>query len=365
MSNSFGTLFTVTGFGESHSAGVGAIVDGCPPGIALSEEDIQPQLSRRKPGQNRFSTPRKEDDVVEILSGVENGKTLGTPISFIVRNTNHRPGDYSEMSQVPRPSHADFTYFQKYGIAASSGGGRASAREAIARVCAGAFAEKVLKEWYQTEIVAFVSSVKDITAPAIDLDTITREEVDNEQVSLIRCPDTVASKKMEEAIDAARINKDSVGGIITCVVRNIPIGLGQPVFDKLEASLAQAMLSIPAVKGFEIGSGFAGTQMYGSEHNDVFVQKGEILGTKTNRSGGIQGGISNGEPIYFRVAFKPTATIGTLQETVDYDGKSVVLEGRGRHDPCVVPRAIPIVESMTAIVLLDAVLKQRAINPHV
>ena len=363
MSNTFGTLYKTTGFGESHSAAVGAVVDGCPAGIELSSADIQPQLTRRRPGQNRFSTPRKEADEVTILSGVENGKTLGTPIAFVVHNTNHRPGDYKEMAAAPRPSHADFTYLSKFGIAASSGGGRASAREAIARVCSGALAEKILKQWYGIEIVAFVSSIHTIDAPAIALDIITREDIDNEEVSMIRCPDAATSKKMEAAIDEARIQKDSVGGVITCAIRNVPIGLGQPVFEKLEAKLAQAMLSIPATKGFEIGSGFAGSRMRGSEHNDLFIAKGDTLGTKTNRSGGIQGGISNGEIIHFKVAFKPTATIGTLQHSADYEGNMVDLEGRGRHDPCVVPRAIPIVESMAAITLLDAVLQQRAINP--
>lgn len=361
MSNSFGKLYTVTGFGESHSPAVGAVIDGCPAGIPLSEADIQPQLTRRRPGQNKYTTPRKEADEVRIVSGVDNGVTLGTPICMIVENTNQRPGDYKEMSPVPRPSHADFTYLEKFGVAASSGGGRASAREAIGRVCGGALAEKVLDTWFGLEIVAWVSSVGEIDAGEIDMKTITREEIDK---SMIRCPDPAASEKMLETIEAARMSQDSRGGVITCVVRNVPRGLGQPVFEKLEAVIAQAMLSLPATKGFEFGSGFAGSRMLGSEHNDPFVKKGETLGTSSNRSGGIQGGISNGEDIYFRVSFKPTATIGTAQETVDYKGEPTTLVGKGRHDPCVVGRAVPMVETMVANVLMDMVLRQRAIRPE-
>ena len=362
VGNSFGTLYKITGFGESHSPAVGAVIEGCPAGIELQEEDIQPQLTRRRPGQNKYTTPRNEADKVRILSGVDRGVTLGTPICMIVENTNHRPQDYKEMSPVPRPSHADFTYKSKFGVAASSGGGRASAREAIGRVCAGALAEKVLKEWFNLDIVAWVSSVGDVTAPDIDMNTITREEVDT---SLIRCPHKESSDKMLECIEEARMNQDSRGGIITCVVRNVPIGLGDPVYEKLEALIAQAMLSIPATKGFEFGSGFAGSSMRGSEHNDRFIKKGDTLGTSTNNSGGIQGGISNGENIYFKVAFKPTATIGTEQITATYDGEETTLVGKGRHDPCVVGRAVPIVEAMVANVLLDATLKQRAINPNI
>ncbi len=361
MSNSFGKLFTITGFGESHSAAVGAVIDGCPPGIALSEDDIQPQLTRRRPGQNKYTTPRKEADKVRILSGVDNGVTLGTPICMVVENTNHRPGDYKEMSPVPRPSHADFTYLEKFGVAASSGGGRASAREAIGRVCGGALAEKILDQWFDLDVVAWVSSVGTVDAGEIDMATVTREEIDK---SMIRCPDEVASEKMLEVIEDARENQDSCGGVITCVARNVPRGLGQPVFEKLEAVIAQAMLSLPATKGFEFGSGFEGSRMRGSEHNDPFVKKGETLGTSSNRSGGIQGGISNGEDIYFKVAFKPTATIGTAQETVDYNGEPTTLIGRGRHDPCVVGRAVPMVETMVASVLMDMVLRQKAIHPE-
>ncbi len=359
MSSTFGTIFRVSTFGESHCKGVGAMIDGCPPGITLSETDIQPQLDRRRPGQSKLTTDRQETDQVTILSGVENGKALGTPIALFVPNKDQRPGDYKEMKPVPRPSHADLTYQLKYGIRASSGGGRASARETIGRVAAGAIAEKVLRQAFDTEIVAWVSAVADITAADIDMNLISRQEVDQ---TIIRCPDAAAGQQMIEAVKAAKADKDSVGGVITCVCRNVPAGLGEPVFDKLEAQLARAMLSIPATKGFEIGSGFAGSRMRGSQHNDPFVQKGDRLGTRTNYSGGIQGGISNGEPIYFRVAFKPVATIGRDQKTVDFEGRDTVLAAKGRHDPCVVPRAIPIVESMAALVLLDSALRQAARN---
>ena len=359
MSNSFGKLFSVTGFGESHSPAVGAIIDGCPPGIELAPKDVQPQLTRRRPGQNRYTTPRKEADEVQFLSGVENGKTLGTPIAMVIYNSNQKPGDYSEMSNIPRPSHADFTYLKKYGIKASSGGGRASAREAIGRVCGGAVAEKVLRERFGLEIVAWVSSVGNVESNYIDMSSITREKIDK---SPVRCPHKESSEKMMEVIESARMSSDSIGGVVTCVCRNVPIGLGDPVFDKLEAILAHGMLSIPAVKGFEFGSGFNGTKLNGSKHNDMFIKKSDTLGTSTNNSGGIQGGISNGEDIYFRVAFKPTATIGTQQETADYDGEMVTLVGKGRHDPAVVSRAVPIVESMASMTLLDAVLRQDSIN---
>jgi len=336
---------------------VGAIIDGCPPGLALTEADIQPQLDRRRPGQSAVSTERNEFDQVTIQSGTEMGKTLGTPISLFVPNKDQKPGDYSEMANIPRPSHADYTYQMKYGIRASSGGGRSSARETVGRVGAGAIAEKYLREQCGIDIVAWVSSVSDIDSQAPDLATINRGEVDK---TITRCPDENAAVAMEELILKIRDEKDSVGGVVSCICRNIPVGLGEPVFDKLEAMLAQAMLSIPATKGFEIGSGFAGTRMKGSEHNDLFIQKENQLGTKTNFSGGIQGGISNGEPIFFRVAFKPPATIGKQQQTADFDGKETVLEAKGRHDPCVVPRAVPIVESMAAIVLADCVLQQQS-----
>ena len=357
MSSTLGTLYTVTTFGESHCKGVGAVVDGCPPGLELTEADIQPQLTRRRPGQSDLSTPRQEADQVTIYSGTEFGRTLGTPIMLLVNNRDQRPQDYGEMSRIPRPSHADYTYQMKYGVRASSGGGRSSARETIGRVAAGAIAEKWLREQYGTEIVAWVSAVGDIEAPSVDIDRITRAEVDR---TIIRCPDAATAGRMQDRVREVLEAKDSTGGILTCVCRNVPVGLGEPLFDKLEARLAQAMLSLPATKGFDIGSGFAGTRLRGSTHNDPFVRRGSGLGTRTNHSGGVQGGISNGEPIVFRVAFKPVATIGLAQETVDFDGEPVTLEAKGRHDPCVVPRAVPIVEAMAALVLIDLALMQRA-----
>ena len=356
MSSTFGTLFRVTTFGESHGKGVGAVVDGCPPGLAISEKDIQPQLDRRRPGQTHLTTDREEADRVIILSGVENGRALGTPIAMSVANKDQRPGDYAQMQSIPRPSHADYTYQMKYGIRTSSGGGRSSARETIGRVAAGAIAEKFLYQHNGIEIIAWVSSVGTITAGVIDENVITRTEVDKTPV---RCPSQAEAEQMMQAIMAAREAKDSLGGIVSCVCRNVPAGLGEPVFDKMEACLAQAMLSIPATKGFEIGSGFGGTRMTGSQHNDPFEKKGVRLGTATNYSGGVQGGISNGEPIIFRVAFKPPATIGKAQNTADFEGKNTILEARGRHDPCVVPRAVPIVESMAALVIADLALQQR------
>jgi chorismate synthase len=356
MSSSLGTLFRVSTFGESHGIGVGAIVDGCPAGLQLSEADIQPQLDRRRPGQSDLTTPREEADQVTILSGVENGLTLGTPIGLLVHNKDQRPDDYGEMDLVPRPSHADFTYQAKYGIRASSGGGRSSARETIGRVAAGAIAEKILREEWGVEIVAWVSSVGAEEAVNVDVDSVNRDQVDR---NLSRCPDKPSAARMEALVREVLEAKDSVGGVVSCVCRNLPAGWGEPVFDKLDAMLAQAMLSLPATKGFEIGSGFAGTRLRGSQHNDPFVQKGKRLGTLTNYAGGTLGGISSGEPVIFRVAFKPVATIGQSQQTVDFDGKPVILEAKGRHDPCVVPRAVPIVESMAALVLLDLALRQK------
>ncbi len=356
MSSTFGTLLKVSTFGASPCNGVGAVLDGCPPGMRLDETDIQPQLDRRRPGQSRLTTDRQEADRVTIFSGVENGVTLGTPIGLFVPNKDQRPGDYRQMSRIPRPSHADFTYQMKYGVRASSGGGRSSARETIGRVAAGAVAEKMLKEAYGVDIVAWVSAVSDIPSAEVDVQTITRQAVD---CNLIRCPDTAAAQKMEALVAQVKEEKDSVGGIVTCVCRNLPAGWGEPVFDKMEAKLAQAMLSIPATKGFEIGSGFAGTRLRGSIHNDAFVAADGRLGTTTNNSGGIQGGISNGEPVVLRVAFKPPATIGLAQQTVDFDGTPVTLEAKGRHDPCVVPRAVPIVEAMAALVLGDFALRQK------
>lgn len=353
----FGTLLQVSTFGESHGKGVGAIVDGCPPRLTLTEADIQPQLDRRRPGQSAVSTPRQESDTVTIISGTENGLTLGTPIGLLVPNKDQRPGDYGEMSDIPRPSHADFTYQAKYGVRASSGGGRSSARETIARVAAGAIAEKWLRENYGIEIVAWVSAVGALESGPVDADTLTRQQVDQ---TVIRCPDLAVAEKMIASVKQAREAGDSLGGVVSCICRKAPAGLGEPVFDKLEAKLAHAMLSIPATKGFEIGSGFAGTRMPGHLHNDPFVKKGDRLGTQTNHSGGIQGGISNGESILLRIAFKPPATISQPQKTATFSGAPAILEAKGRHDPCVVNRAVPIVEAMAALVLMDAALMQRA-----
>jgi chorismate synthase len=356
MSSTFGTLFKLTTFGESHSPALGGSVDGCLPGLELSEADIQPQLNRRRPGQSAITTARDETDRVELLSGVEQGKTLGTPIGFIIRNQDQRPGDYSAMQNVPRPSHADYTCEKKYGLRSSSGGGRSSARETAARVCAGAIAEKMLLDRAGTEIVAWVHSVGEIECPEIKPETISRSLVD---AATCRCPHAESADAIESLIARAQSENDSLGGIITCLCRNVPPGLGEPLFDRLDALLAQAMLSIPGAKGFEIGSGFAGTRMRGSQHNDLFVKKGSGLGTLTNHSGGVQGGITNGEPVVFRVAFKPVATIGQDQTTADFDGNEITLAAKGRHDPCVVPRAVPIVEAMAALVLADSYLRQK------
>ena len=375
MSSTFGNYLRVTTFGESHGKAVGAVLDGFPANIPLTEADIQIQLDRRRPGQSSITTPRCESDILRILSGVEDGKTLGTPIAFVVENSDQRPNDYST-NALPRPSHADYTYMMKYGITASSGGGRASARETVGRVAAGAAAEIFLRGRFGVEIVAFVSSVGGISAPVrydtntpmdnlvdknfvnpIDINTINRGCVDQNPV---RCPDPQSAKLMEELIKSVKDDGDSIGGVVSCVCRGVPAGWGEPVFQKLEAQLAQAMMSIPAAKGFEIGAGFASEAMRGSKHNDLFIKKPTGLGTQTNRSGGIQGGISNGEPIYFRVAFKPTATIGKEQKTADYQGSETILKPAGRHDPCVLPRAVPVVESMAALVLADMALAQAA-----
>ncbi len=359
MSSSVGTLFTITTFGESHGSSVGVVIDGCPPGFALCTDDIQLQLNRRRPGQSSLTTDRKEGDRVQILSGTEQGKTLGTPIALKVDNSDQRPADYGETGTIPRPSHADYTYQMKYGIRAASGGGRASARETIGSVAAGAVADKILKEKFGIEIVAWVESVETICADstAIDKETIHREEVDK---TTVRCPDIAAAKKMTQLISQLKEKGDSTGGTIRCVIRNIPAGVGEPVFDKLEARLAQAMLAIPATKGFEVGSGFAGSQMRGSQHNDPFIAKDSQPYPATNNSGGIQGGLTNGAPVDLHIAFKPPATIALPQKTVDFKGNSVVLEAKGRHDPCVVPRAVPIVESMAALAVLDLLMQQEA-----
>jgi len=358
--SSFGRIFKVTTFGESHCKSVGAIIDGCPANMNLVETDIQKQLNRRRPGQSNISTPRNEKDKVIILSGTEFGKTLGTPICSLVNNQDFKPEDYGFLDRSeykPRPSHADLTYHLKYGIHASSGGGRSSARETIGRVIGGTIAEKYMKENFNLEIVAWVSSVGNINCDLSteEINSLTRDQVDQTKV---RCPNLEIAEKMEKHILALKEEGNSIGGTVTCVCRNVPTGLGEPCFDKLEALLAHAMLSIPATKGFEIGSGFEGTKMKGSEHNDIFIKKGDRIGTVTNNSGGIQGGISNGENIIFKVAFKPPSTISKKQDTVNLLGEKTELEARGRHDPCVVNRAIPIVESMAALVLIDCLLIQ-------
>lgn len=360
MGNTFGQLFRVTTWGESHGAAIGAVVDGCPPLLALSEADIQAQLDRRAPGQSRLTTQRKESDTVRILSGVFEGKTLGTPISLLIPNEDMRPGDYRDIREKYRPSHADYTYDAKYGIRDWRGGGRTSARETAARVAAGAIAEKLLRDRYQVEIVAWVSKVGLITADC-DVERVTRQDVDQ---TPIRCPDLTVAAQMIAAVEAARKAGDSLGGVITCAIRGAPPGWGEPVFDRLEADLAKAMLSLPASKGFEIGSGFAGTDLTGREHNDEFYMEGDRVRTRTNRSGGVQGGITNGETIYFRVAFKPTATILHEQRTVTIWHQETTIKGRGRHDPCVLPRAVPIVEAMAALVLADHALRYEAIAPR-
>ncbi|KAF8139789.1 chorismate synthase [Boletus edulis] len=400
--STFGSIFRVTTYGESHCASVGAIIDGCPPGLELSAADIQVQLSRRRPGQSNLTTPRDEKDLVQIQSGIEHGVALGTPIGLLVKNEDQRPKDYSETDLYPRPSHADYTYLEKYGVKASSGGGRSSARETIGRVAAGAIAEKYLKQVYGIEIVAFVSSVgkirlpSNVAPPSMTPDgdeddddvedilssefrqllaTITREEVDKHPT---RCPHLETAERMTKRIIRAKDAQDSIGGTVTCVIRHVPLGLGEPVFDKFEAKLAQAMLSIPATKAFEVGSGFKGTEVPGSKHNDPFVFQNGKFSTLTNWSGGIQGGITNGEDIYFRqvdfsplkaghlritcdrIGFKSPATISQPQNTAQYNGTPGTLAARGRHDPCVVPRAVPIVEAMAAIVLMDQLLIQNA-----
>jgi chorismate synthase len=356
MSSIFGQLFRISTFGESHGGGVGVVIDGCPPNLSISQQEIQLELDRRKPGQSRITTPRKESDTCEIISGVFEGKTLGTPIAILVRNEDARSQDYDEMAQKFRPSHADATYQAKYGIRNWRGGGRSSARETIGRVAAGAIAKKILKLWANVEIVAYVKQIKDIVAQ-VDQSNVTLEQVES---NIVRCPDPVAAAKMIELIDQIRVEKDSLGGIVECVARSVPLGLGEPVFDKLEADLAKALMSLPASKGFEIGSGFAGTLLKGSQHNDSYFLEGDRLRTDTNRSGGIQGGISNGEDIIMRVAFKPTATIGKEQKTVTVSGEQTTLAAKGRHDPCVLPRAVPMVDSMVALVLCDHLLRQRA-----
>lgn len=355
MANSLGHLFRITTWGESHGGGVGVVIDGCPPNLALTEADIQPDLDRRRPGQSHIVTPRKEADTVQILSGTFEGRTLGTPISLLVRNEDARPEAYSEMATKFRPSHADYTYQAKFGHRNWQGGGRTSARETIGRVAAGAVARKILREQFKVEVLSYVSQVQNISAQ-IDPEKVQARAIED---NIVRCPDPAAAVKMIRLIERIRRAGDSVGGIIEGVARGVPAGWGEPVFDRLEADLAKAMLSLPASKGFEVGSGFAGARMTGLEHNDIFRMQRGKLRTLSNRSGGIQGGISNGETIFFRVAFKPVATVLREQPTVDVKFQNTTLKARGRHDPCVLPRAVPIVEAMTALVLVDHALRQR------
>ena len=353
MSNSYGTLFRISTFGESHGPAIGVIIDGCPAGLAIEEAFIQSELDRRRPGQSRITSQRKEDDAFKILSGVFEGVTTGSPIAVVIENEDSRSKDYSHLAETFRPSHADYTYEVKYGHRDHRGGGRSSARETAARVAAGAIAKLLLRK-YSIGISAYVSQVGEIKAPDYKLLDLSKTED-----TIVRCPDAATAEKMIALIDQTRLSRDTVGGIVTCVIKNSPAGLGEPVFDKLHAELGKAMLSINAVKGFEYGSGFEGIKLRGSEHNDEFYNEGGKIRTRTNHSGGIQGGISNGEDIYFNVAFKPVATIMQDQQSVDKEGNEVTVSGKGRHDPCVVPRAVPIVEAMAALVLADFVLRSR------
>ena len=358
MGSTFGSLFRISTWGESHGGSVGVVIDGCPPGLPISEAEIQAELDRRRPGQSDITTPRKEPDTVEILSGVHDGHTLGTPIAMNVRNKDARPSAYEEMRQAYRPSHADYTYDAKYGRRMVEGGGRSSARETVGRVAAGAIARKVLKQAAGIEIVAYIESIRDLHMPR-DLPRITREAV---EATPVRCPHPETAEQMIALIREIRSQGDSVGGVVGCSVYEMPAGLGEPVFDRLEADLAKAMLSLPATKGFEIGSGFAGSRLLGSEHNDAFENREGRIRTRTNRAGGVLGGISSGETLCFRTAFKPTATIMQEQETVSPTGAPTTLKGRGRHDACVLPRAVPIVEAMTALVLVDHWMRHHAQN---
>ncbi len=358
MGSSFGKIFRVTTFGESHGGAVGVILDGCPPKLKININLIQHELDRRRPGQSKITTPRNEDDKLEVLSGLKEGITLGTPIALLVRNKDQRPGDYSDLEQVFRPSHADGTYHLKYGIQAGSGGGRASARETIGRVAAGSIAKQLLKNLFNTEILSWVKRIHDIDSQ-VNKNKLTLSKIDS---NIVRCPDDKVAAKMIKRIKELQQEGDSCGGVIECLVKNVPSGLGMPVFDKLEADLAKALMSLPATKGFEIGSGFLGTYLKGSEHNDSFIESDDIRKLKTisNNSGGIQGGISNGENIEMKIAFKPTATIGKEQKTVNAEGKEVLMKAKGRHDPCVLPRAVPMVDSMVALVLADHLLLHQA-----
>lgn len=348
MGNSFGNLFKITTFGESHGKAIGVTIDGCPPGIIIDEGFIQSEMDRRKPGQSKITTQRKEPDTFEILSGVFEGKSTGTPIAIVIRNTDQKSKDYSHIADSFRPSHADYTYDAKYGNRDYRGGGRSSARETAARVAAGAIAKMILKD-LGVSISAYVSGVGEISLGKAH----TELDLSQTENNIVRCPDAEMAEKMISLIDGVRKQGDTIGGIVSCVISGTPVGLGEPVFDKLHAVLGAAMLGINAVKGFEYGSGFEGTKLKGSEHNDAFVNEGGKIKTTTNHSGGIQGGISNGQDIYFKVAFKPVATIMTDQESVDKEGNEVTVKGKGRHDPCVVPRAVPIVEAMAALTIVD------------
>jgi chorismate synthase len=357
MASSFGQLFRITTWGESHGGGVGVVVDGCPPRLKLSEADLQPDLDRRRPGQSKIVTPRKESDTIHILSGLSaTGRTLGTPICLWVKNEDQRSEAYSEMEDKFRPSHADYTYFAKYGIRAWQGGGRASARETVGRVAAGAIAKKILREQFGVEVLAYVKQVQKIIGD-VNPEKVKFKDV---EANILRCPDPQAAEKMIRLIEKIRNAGDTVGGIVEGIARGVPAGWGEPVFDKLEADLAKAMLSLPACKGFESGDGFAGILLTGRAHNDLFRARNGKVFTTTNRSGGIQGGISNGATIFFRTAFKPVATVMHAQATVDTQFHNTTLQGRGRHDACVLPRAVPVVEAMTALVLVDHALRQRA-----
>src|SRR3989344_6068275 len=356
--NSFGQLFRITTFGESHGGGVGVVVDGCPPGIEITEEEIQKELDRRKPGQSKITTPRKEADKIKILSGYFEGKTTGTPILLIAHNEEFESDDYLELKEAYRPTHADFTYEAKYGFRDWRGSGRASARETLARVAAAAIAQKFLKDKLGLEILSYVDQVGDIKA-GVDMDDVQMTDIES---NIVRCPDQKAALRMIELIDSVRRDGDSIGGIIQGIIRNVPVGLGEPVFDKLSADLGKGMLSINAVKGFEMGLGFRSVGLLGSEHNDPFEIQDGIIRTKTNNAGGTIGGISSGETIHFRVAFKPVSTIKKEQDTVKRGGEATKLEASGRHDPCVLPRAVPIVDAMSALVIMDHYLRNRAQN---
>ncbi len=355
MGNSFGQFFKITTWGESHGGAVGVVVDGCPSQVKLDVNAIQNELDRRRPGQSHITTPRQESDQIEILSGLFEGQTTGTPISMLVWNKDARPSAYDHLKDVYRPSHADYTYQKKYGIRNWEGGGRSSARETVGRVAAGAIAKQILQQECEIEIVGYVQQIHQIQT-YVDTDLVTLQEV---EANLVRCPDPTAAQKMEARVDQARRDGDSLGGIVGAVARQVPVGLGEPVFDKLKADLAKAMMSLPATMGFAIGSGFESAAMTGVEHNDSFYNDQGEIRTRSNHSGGTQGGISTGENIVLQVAFKPTATIRKEQETVDVFGNSVTLSARGRHDPCVLPRAVPIVEAMMALVLLDHYLRQK------